>query len=120
MHATFGPVEVSPVSHCDVSGPLSLLTGSALVGTEGFTVNPLHVLPNILNIIDQVDTAVHTMSGPLIGETIGLNFPGVGNSDYNFQVTAIPPDTVGAVGATQYIHWVNNAIAVLTRPPESS
>ncbi len=39
------------------------------------------------------------MQGPLVGTIGGLNFAGVGKSDYGFKVRYAPPDTNGAVGA---------------------
>ncbi len=38
---------------------------------------------------------------------LGLNFEGIGDGQYGFTVEYAPPDTVGAVGATQYVQWVN-------------
>jgi len=43
---------------------------------------------------------------------IGLNFEGLGNGQYGFWVEYAPPDTNGAVGATQYVQWVNTYFAV--------
>ena len=47
--------------------------------------------------------------------TAGLNFAGVGNGDYGFAPNAAPPDTNGAVGATQYVQWVNESFAVFDK-----
>ncbi|HZP17365.1 MAG TPA: hypothetical protein VFB00_05335, partial [Terriglobales bacterium] len=44
-----------------------------------------------------------------------LNFAGVGNGDYGFSPDAAPPDTNGAVGATQYVQWVNESFAVFDK-----
>jgi len=44
-----------------------------------------------------------------------LNFAGVGNGDYGFAPNAAPPDTNGAVGATQYVQWVNESFAVFNK-----
>ncbi|HZT57830.1 MAG TPA: hypothetical protein VFA21_04305 [Pyrinomonadaceae bacterium] len=40
-----------------------------------------------------------------------LNFDGLGNGG-GYTPNAAPPDTNGAVGATQYVQWVNEAFAV--------
>jgi hypothetical protein len=45
----------------------------------------------------------------------GLSLPGVGNGDYGFAPDAAPPDTNGAVGATQYVQWVNEKFAVFDK-----
>jgi hypothetical protein len=50
-----------------------------------------------------------------VGTTAKLNFAGVGNGDYGFAPNAAPPDTNGAVGATQYVHWVNESFAVFNK-----
>ena len=45
----------------------------------------------------------------------GLNFDGLGNGIAGFTVTGAPPDTNGAVGATQYVQWVNTSFAVYSK-----
>jgi hypothetical protein len=61
------------------------------------------------------DGALQTSSGPTIAATNGLNIAGVGNGDYGFAPNAAPPDTNGAVGATQYVQWVNESFAVFDK-----
>ena len=39
----------------------------------------------------------------------------MGNGDYAFTPNAAPPDTNGAVGATQYVQWVNESFAVFDK-----
>jgi hypothetical protein len=46
---------------------------------------------------------------------VGLNFEGLGDGEYGFHVNSTPPDTEGAVGATQYIQWVNDSFAVFDK-----
>src|SRR5260370_27383450 len=41
--------------------------------------------------------------------TSGLNFEGLGNGFPGFSVNSAPPDTNGAVGATQVVGWVNDS-----------
>ena len=50
-----------------------------------------------------------------VAPTAGLNFAGVGHGDYGFTPNAAPPDTNGAVGATQYVQWVNESFAVFSK-----
>ncbi len=59
------------------------------------------------------DPALQTRVEPLVGVTPGLNFDGVGVPNYT--ITGAPPDTNGAAGATQYVHWVNVAFAVFDK-----
>lgn len=44
-----------------------------------------------------------------------LNFAGVGTGDYGFKPPGAPPDTNGAVGATQFLQWVNDSFAVFDK-----
>ncbi len=51
--------------------------------------------------------------------TAGLGFDGVGKGftgpQGSFTVNSAPPDTTGAVGATQYVQWVNSSFAVFDK-----
>jgi len=112
-----GPVEVTAAVFSDVSGPLSDLTGVAPAAPDEKEKKekPLKVLPNMGNALNQEDGAEQTIVGPLAGTTNGLNFAGVGQGDYGFTDQYAPPDTVGAVGATQYVQWVNTYFAVFNK-----
>ena len=112
-----GPVEVSGAVYSDVSGPLSGLVGVSPTASTDKQKNekPLRVLPNMGNALNQADAAVQTSPGPLVGTTNGLNFAGVGQGDYGFTDQYAPPDTNGAVGATQYVQWVNTSFAVFDK-----
>ncbi len=64
------------------------------------------------------DSVLQTFEGPLLSPiTSGLNFDGVSDASQGavsgFLVA--PPDTNGAVGATQYVQWVNLAFAVFNK-----
>jgi hypothetical protein len=52
--------------------------------------------------------------GP-VAATIGLNFEGLGLGTPGFGICCAPPDTNGAVGATQYVQWVNLSFAVYNK-----
>ena len=52
---------------------------------------------------------------PALATAGGQNFAGVGDGDYGFAPNAAPPDTNGAVGATQYVQWVNESFAVFDK-----
>jgi hypothetical protein len=64
---------------------------------------------------EQDDPVVQSLPGLAVNTTLGLNFAGVGNGDYGFAPDAAPPDTNGAVGATQYVQWVNESFAVFDK-----
>ena len=114
---TVGPVEVSYSVFTDVSPALRDLSGaSPFVSTEmEKKEKPLKVLPNQGNALNQQDGALQSTAGPLVSTTGGLNFAGVGNGDYGFVPNSAPPDTTGAVGATQYVQWVNESFAVFNK-----
>jgi hypothetical protein len=58
---------------------------------------------------------VQTSAGPLVNATSGISIAGVGTGDYGFAPNAAPPDTNGAVGATQFVQWVNESFAVFDK-----
>ena len=98
-HAASMPVRNMPVTH-DVREPHD---------------RPLRLLPQPPGQ-EQADPVVQTSTvGPLVGVTGGIGFAGVGNGDYGFTPDAAPPDTNGAVGATQYVQWVNESFAVFDK-----
>ncbi|HVS73983.1 MAG TPA: hypothetical protein VHE23_01060 [Candidatus Acidoferrales bacterium] len=63
----------------------------------------------------QPDPALQVSAGPLVTTTAGLNFVGVGVGLANFSDCCAPPDTNGAVGATQFVQWVNLSFAVFDK-----
>ncbi|HEX6737123.1 MAG TPA: choice-of-anchor D domain-containing protein, partial [Vicinamibacteria bacterium] len=58
------------------------------------------------------DRARQTAPGAPLALTPGLNFDGIGSGIHGFTVSGAPPDTNGAVGASQYVQSVNSALAV--------
>jgi hypothetical protein len=72
--------------------------------------HPMGPLTSLRTLTDQA----HQRSfGPLVGTTAGLSFDGVGVP--NLSVSSAPPDTNGAIGATQYVQWVNSSFAVFNK-----
>src|SRR6266849_7106690 len=84
-----------------------------LTEVPGFRVKPVRMIPQAATT--QPDGALQTEMTPAVATTAGLNFAGVGNGDYGFTPNAAPPDTNGAVGATQYVQWVNESFAVFSK-----
>ena len=64
---------------------------------------PLHQVPSSFPFADQ---ALQKTPLPLVSTTDGLNFDGLAQNGY------VPPDSNGAVGATQYVTWINVQFAV--------
>src|SRR5262249_5103910 len=62
-----------------------------------------------------IDAAVQTEIPSLsLLAAPGVAFDGVGETT-GYNVNGAPPDTNGAVGATQYVQWVNTAFAVFRK-----
>lgn len=76
---------------------------------------PLRLPHGILGNQNRPDGAVQTEVLPLAAATLGLSFAGVGDGDYGFVPDSAPPDTNGAVGATQYVQWVNESFAIFDK-----
>jgi hypothetical protein len=83
----------------DVSPPLRDMASAPR--SDAPREKPLRLIPQGSSNGNQPDPVVQSSGGPLVGTTNGLNFAGVGAGDYNFNPDAAPPDTNGAVGATQ-------------------
>lgn len=105
--------EVQQAIQHDVSQPLRDLPGSRR--SDARREKPLRIIPRGGANGNLQDAALQSTSGPLVAATGGLNFAGVGNGDYGFSPNAAPPDTNGAVGATQYVQWVNESFAVFDK-----
>lgn len=61
------------------------------------------------------DPVVQSKAGTSAATTAGLGFDGIGVGLGSFSVQYAPPDTTGAVGATQYVQWVNVSFAVFDK-----
>src|SRR5229473_3745259 len=61
------------------------------------------------------DTALQTAAVAAV--TVGNvnSFDGIGQGALGFTPNAAPPDTNGAVGATQFVQWVNESFAVFSK-----
>jgi hypothetical protein len=98
----------------DVSLPLQGIS-AATHHTDLPRDRPLRPVPANVLQNNAPDPVVQSIASPFVGTTAGLNFAGVGNGDYGFSPDAAPPDTNGAVGATQYVQWVNESFAVFDK-----
>jgi hypothetical protein len=55
-------------------------------------------------------------TGPVqLAPTVGTSVDGLGIGSPGFSVNSAPPDTTGAVGATQFVQWVNTAFAIYSK-----
>jgi len=112
--ANIGPpqLEVSAAVQHDVSPPLRNIVSAP--SASNLKEHPIHSLA-LTGPMDAADPVVQPFFGIAATVTAGLSFPGIGNGDYGFSPNAAPPDTNGAVGATQYVQWVNESFAVFDK-----
>jgi len=107
-------VEVTPEVRHDTSPPLRGMQPASPTAHQ-LTEHPIRLTRSFAGP-DLPDGALQSSpAGPAAPTTPGLGFAGVGNGDYGFAPDAAPPDTNGAVGATQYVQWVNESFAVFDK-----
>jgi Abnormal spindle-like microcephaly-assoc'd, ASPM-SPD-2-Hydin len=103
----------------DVSAPLAELDRMTPAQPHRFSPRLLKILPTgpAGNAPDYAvpDLALQQVALPPVAANLGLNFDGLGQGQYGFNVELTPPDTNGAVGATQYVQWVNAQFAVFDK-----
>jgi hypothetical protein len=106
-------MEVSAAVRHDVSMPLRGMAPASPTAHQ-LTERPLRLIG--FTGRGQADAAVQAApAGPAVATASGISFAGVGQGDYGFSDQYAPPDTNGAVGATQYVQWVNTALAVFDK-----
>src|SRR5579885_431708 len=114
VSASGSSVEVQPAVQHDVSPPLRAMSQS--FHASGVRRDqPLRLLPVPQGANVQPDPVVQSSTpGPNVSATIGVNINGVGDTSNTAgnPCNCAPSDTNGAVGATQFVQWVNSAFAV--------
>lgn len=110
-------VEVTPAAHFD---HLPSLRGSMQKPDAYQGVNHIREVKNIPHLnspSNQQDGVVQGSPSTSVAAatTPGVGFDGIGNGVYGFVVNSAPPDTNAAVGATQYVQWVNSSFAVFNK-----
>src|ERR1700742_5101776 len=103
----------------DTSLPLAELIRMTPAHPNPFSPRILDILPTghdaPMQFSQAPDPALQDKVLPEVSATLGLNFEGLGLGQYGFNLQAAPPDTNGAVGATQYVQWVNLEFAVFNK-----
>jgi hypothetical protein len=108
-HQAFGtgsqPILINQMKN-DVSAPLRDMAIPVQVapGTQRQAPVPLPTGPMITSA--RPDPVAQQPTGSLVGVSTILNFPGQSADGY------VPPDTNGAIGATQFVQTVNVTVAV--------
>ena len=91
----------------------------AMAQTEGIgaehRVRELKLIPLVDAPGQASDPVVQSRAGTSAGITPGLGFDGIGVGLGSYSPQYAPPDTTGAVGATQYVQWVNVDLAVFDK-----
>ena len=111
---TSGPEISSDVQH-DVSPAMRDVPSQSPLMPAIHGDRPMRLLPfGPGGAAPQAPGALQTDTGPLVSVTTGQNFDGIGDTSNtpSNPCNCAPPDTNGAVGATQYVQWVNTAFAV--------
>jgi hypothetical protein len=113
-----GPTTIRQSVHHDVSLPLTEMVKNApapvLARREVEPMKRIPLPPGLSRLQeDPVRQALDLPTTP--SPAVGLSFEGLGQGQYGFTVNSAPPDTNGAVGATQYVQWVNQSFAVFDK-----
>ena len=107
--------EVTPA----VSGAHLPSLAGAMNQTEGIgaekRARPVRAIPLVDGPGTVRDTALQSSPGSAAPVTPGLGFDCIGVGLGSYAPRYAPPDTTGAVGATQYVQWVNADIAVFDK-----
>jgi hypothetical protein len=116
VFAQDGMQVIREVKH-DTSAPLRSLPAAMLAPAFAAPHTMLPVLrPGVqVAATARPDAALQTTHLPFVSATLGLNFEGLGQGQYGFTITGAPADPNGAVGATQYVQWVNTSFAVFDK-----
>jgi hypothetical protein len=107
------PPDVSGAVHQDVSRRLGDMPSAPRVTGNDHELQ-LRLVPRG-QTLHHNDPVVQSSASAFVATTTGLNIAGVGTGNYGFVPNAAPPDTNGAVGATQYVQWVNESFAVFDK-----
>src|SRR5271169_4226766 len=105
-----GPTTIRSSVHNDLSQPLSVMAQHAApldpTLREAEPVMRVPLPPGLKQL--SVDPIGQMMAPQgVLSPAVGLSFEGLGQGQYGYSVNVAPPDTNGAVGATQYVQWVN-------------
>ena len=113
--AQVGQPEVSFDVRHDISAPLRDMSPNPMAITRHHVI-PLGRPTPPETKSPQPDPVLQTSVGPLVSTTAGLNILGVGvGITPSYSDCCAPPDTNGAVGATQFVEWVNLDFAVFDK-----
>ena len=112
------PTVSHEVKH-DVSPPLRAMAVSTPADAPGAAPFPQRTGGAITT--SQSDPVAQVPSGSPVGVAVGLNFDGLDAAQtVGSGGPVVPPDTNGAVGATQFVEWVNVTFQVFDKSTGTS
>lgn len=102
--------------HRDVSQPLSeMIRNTPPPSLQRHEAEPVRLIPLPPGLSTLAEDPVRQQTMVPFTPVVGTSFEGLGTGQYGFTVNSAPPDTNGAVGATQYVQWVNESFAVFNK-----
>jgi hypothetical protein len=113
-----GSPTVTPATKQDVSAPLSAMASATPANAGEQAQQALMAQPTGPAITSsQPDPVAQPLAPTPPAVTVGLNFDGQNDNDtlHLLGVKFVPPDTNGAVGATQFVQIVNVTLAVYSK-----
>src|SRR5260370_17438324 len=109
------PMVVHDVKH-DLSRPLRDMAASAQSVQSAAQQTPFPQKTGPAITTSQPDPVAQTPSGAPVNVHVGLNFDAPSAPDTVASGGPfVPPDTNGAVGATQFVEWVNVTVEVFAK-----
>src|SRR5215471_18859048 len=107
---------VRHAEHHDVSPPLSdLIKQARPMQFAKHEAEPARRIPLPEGLAAQAEDPMRQQTVIPGTPTPNSSFEGLGQGQYSFSVLYAPPDTNGAVGATQYVQWVNVDFAIFDK-----
>jgi hypothetical protein len=102
--------------HHDVSPPLrDLIRTAPPPSLERHEAEPVRRIPLPPGLSQLPEDPIRQRTIAPLTPVVSQSFEGLGQGQYGFSVTSAPPDTNGAVGATQYVQWVNQSFAIFNK-----
>ena len=102
--------------HQDVSAPLrDLIQRAPRAALTKREAEPVRRIPLPQGFAPLAEDPVRQSTMGPATPAVGTSFEGLGRGQYGFVVNSAPPDTNGAVGATQYVQWVNTSFAIFDK-----
>src|SRR5271157_318242 len=111
-----GPTTVRFDVHHDVSRPLrDLIRNAPPPSLEREEAEPVRRIPLPPGLSELSEDPIRQWTIAPLTPLVSQSFEGLGSGQYGFNVTSAPPDTNGAVGAAQYVQWVNTSFAIFDK-----